>query len=131
VHRIALPTGELGEIDLQCEVNPQGVIEFAYLRGSQRAALPPDSFDRDRSDLLGLRFRVTREAGDFGPEQDLEGVNSLDVRGHRHDGDDSTTQALRRRIGGVVADHHRGSGLVGFATADRVEVDHSDLAALH
>jgi hypothetical protein len=80
-------------------VDAEGLVELGHELRRQLPNLRADTLDGDRSDLLSLRLGVLAQPGRPGWQQDLERVDPLGVRGHRHDGDHTPSEA--RGSGGV------------------------------
>jgi len=107
------------------------VVESVHEFNAERANNWTKAFDGDRSNLLGLGFRVDVESGLGCRQQNLERIHALDVGSHRDKGDDSPTKAGCGGVRPVVAYHHSRPGMSGFVTDHRVEIDKSDFASTH
>src|SRR5215213_1589831 len=116
---------------LKGEVKAKSLVEVGHDWGWHCTDPRAESFDRHGPYLLSLRLRVLLEAGISGSEQDLEGIDACDRRGHWHHRDHSPPEACRGRVGAVVADDHRRPSLVRLRSSNRVQVDEPDLTAAH
>ena len=112
-------------------MEPKGLVEFRDEFCRQSSDAFADSLDGDRSDLLGLGFRVSVEPGAGGLEQDLEGIDAGGVGGDGHHGHHAALEAFGRAVGSVVADDDRRPALVGLRATRRFEIDETDLASTH
>jgi hypothetical protein len=116
---------------LQGEVQAKGLVEGGEELSGDDADSLADAFDRYRSDLFSLSFRVAVKTGLDRLEEYLERVHLRGVRGDRHDGDDASSQTRRGSVCAIVADDHCGSPLVGLCANHGFEIDHTDLASTH
>src|SRR5690242_4211718 len=65
----------------ELEVQPEGVVEFGQRLGCEPSDHPTQALDGEGAHLLGLRLRVTSEAGRRRGEERLERVDPVDVAG--------------------------------------------------
>ena len=81
-------------------MQPHRLIECRSEFRCEHSDRPAYTLDRNRAKLFGLSLGISVESRPRSREQNLERIDMVGVRGHRHDGDDPTPEAPRRRSGG-------------------------------
>lgn len=109
----SLPThpGIPGRSPSEREVDPKGLVEFSEIGAPQGSDPVTHPLDGNGPHLFRLGLGVPRQPSRLGGQKHLEGVDPLDVRGHRHDSHHAAVEATGRGVGTVVADDHAGPTL--------------------
>ncbi len=90
-----------------------------------------ESIECHRSNLFCLRLRFDPQARKVLGQENLEREHARGVARDRYYRDHAPAEPICHPIGGVVADNNCRATFVGFASANRIEIDQSDLASPH
>jgi len=114
-----------------CEVETKYLIEFSHqiLRSFSHGVLK--SLHGNRPDLLCLGLGVVLQSGQAWGKQHWTWVDARDIRGHRHDGDDTPASSFGGNVRSVITDNDGRSSLVCLSVHCWFKVDHVDFTPAH
>lgn len=115
----------------QSEMESECLVKIGEKTRVEFADACTEAVEGNGADLFGLRFGVSLESSDRGREQHLEWVQTCDVRSDGDDREDAASESSGGRVGAIIADDYRWASFVGFGTSNGIEIDETDLAALH
>ena len=110
-------------------MQPDGILEVPHQVIRERPEAVADALDSNRSDLLSLSFRVSRQARRVGWQANLERVDPRHVRCDGNDRHDTSAEALGGRVCSVVADDHCRSHVACLGPAHGLEIERVDVTA--